>query len=108
LEGKGEQILNVLYNKLIAFPLYGNLVYEKQLVVFDKVESTLRKVVFSTNIAETSVTIPGIKFVIDSGLVKEKTFNELKTVRCSQTSLIQRRGRAGRDIRGGVVFRLFS
>jgi len=64
-------------------------------------------VVIATNIAETSVTISGIRFVIDSGLVKEKVKKTLVTKKCSKISCMQRRGRAGRDIEGGVVLRLF-
>lgn len=93
--------------KLKIFPLYSNLVYEKQLQVFEPLSKEFRKVVVATNIAETSVTISGIRFVVDSGLVKEKLNKTLVTKKCSKISCMQRRGRAGRDIEDGVVLRLF-
>lgn len=93
--------------KLKVFPLYSNLVYEKQLSVFEPLKEGFRKVVIATNIAETSVTISGIRFVIDSGLVKEKVNKSLVTKKCSKISCMQRRGRAGRDVENGVVLRLF-
>ena len=69
-----------------------------------------RKVILSTNIAETSVTIEDVVYCIDSGKVKEKSYDAisnvsmLKMVWISQTSAIQRKGRAGRT-RPGSIFR---
>ena len=66
-----------------------------------------------TNIAETSITIPGIKYVIDCGYVKKKIFDPikkmdiLKVIPISQSSALQRAGRAGR-ICEGVCYRLYS
>jgi HrpA-like RNA helicase len=70
-------------------------------------------IVFSTNVAETSITIPGIKLVIDSGYCKEAYFNlekkvnilELKMI--SKSSANQRAGRAGR-IENGICVRLYA
>lgn len=93
--------------KLKVFPLYSNLVYEKQMQVFEPLGKGYRKIVVATNIAETSVTISGIRFVVDSGLVKEKVNKSLVTKKCSKISCMQRRGRAGRDVDNGVVIRLF-
>ncbi|XP_071321926.1 3'-5' RNA helicase YTHDC2 isoform X2 [Trachinotus anak] len=73
----------------------------------------VRKIILSTNIAETSITINDVVFVIDSGKVKEKSFDTLshvsmlKTVWISKASALQRKGRAGR-CRPGVCFHLFS
>ncbi|XP_034402370.1 3'-5' RNA helicase YTHDC2 isoform X1 [Cyclopterus lumpus] len=73
----------------------------------------IRKIILSTNIAETSITINDVIFVIDSGKVKEKSFDTLshvsmlKTVWISKASALQRKGRAGR-CRPGICFRLFS
>ncbi|XP_029300796.1 3'-5' RNA helicase YTHDC2 isoform X2 [Cottoperca gobio] len=73
----------------------------------------IRKIILSTNIAETSITINDVIFVIDSGKVKEKSFDTLshvsmlKKVWISKASALQRKGRAGR-CRPGVCFHLFS
>ena len=61
-----------------------------------------RKVIFATNYAETSITIKGVKYVIDTGMAKELIFDNNKNLSCFQTNLIskssanQRAGRAGR------------
>ncbi|KAI1712890.1 helicase associated domain (HA2) domain-containing protein [Ditylenchus destructor] len=99
-------------DKLIVLPLYSGLPPREQLRVFDSTTYQTRKVVICTNIAETSVTIPGISFVIDCGFVKIRAFNEksdletLMVVSCSKSSADQRAGRAGR-IRPGKCFRLY-
>ena len=59
----------------LLLPLYANLPAHEQNKVFLKAQSEdCRKVILSTNIAETSVTIPGVRYVVDSGLVKQKAF----------------------------------
>ena len=64
-----------------------------------------RKVIFATNIAETSITIPNIKYVVDTGMVKQKNLNSstgmetLKSCRISKAQACQRAGRAGRESR---------
>ncbi|XP_065062632.1 uncharacterized protein LOC135689367 [Rhopilema esculentum] len=96
-----------------VLPLHGKLQPDEQMRVFETVKDGSRKIVFSTNVAETSVTIPGIKFVIDTGRVKEKMFDakrgnsylEVKMV--SKSSAIQRMGRAGRT-GPGICIRLYS
>ncbi len=60
---------------LMALPLYAGLTTEQQMYVFDKAPPNTRKVVFSTNIAEASVTIDGIVYVVDCGFVKLRAYN---------------------------------
>ncbi|XP_074662354.1 ATP-dependent RNA helicase DHX33-like [Tubulanus polymorphus] len=99
--------------QLIAQPLYAALPSAQQLQVFKTTPKNARKVIVSTNIAETSVTIPGIKFVIDSGVLKAKTFNPkssldmLKVQKISQAQAWQRTGRAGRES-DGTCYRLYT
>lgn len=94
------------------FPLYAALSPLQQLKVFAKYPRGHRKVVVATNIAETSVTISGVKYVIDSGLRKIKVWRHqlgistLLTTPISQSSAKQRAGRAGRES-PGKVFRLY-
>jgi len=99
--------------KLLALPIYSGLDTEDQMKVFEKLPSNTRKVVVATNIAEASITIDGIKFVIDCGFVKIKAYNpntgmeNLMIVPCSKASIQQRSGRAGRT-NAGKVYRLFT
>jgi len=99
--------------KLHIVPLYGRLGKEEQEKVFDKTPFGKTKVVISTNIAETSVTIDGITTVIDSGLSKMNFYNprtftsSLVESPVSQASCNQRKGRAGRT-QAGDCYRLYS
>ncbi|EIN07584.1 P-loop containing nucleoside triphosphate hydrolase protein [Punctularia strigosozonata HHB-11173 SS5] len=99
--------------KLVPLALHAGLTTEEQLRVFEPTERGTRKVIVSTNIAEASVTIDGIKFVIDSGFVKIRTYNPttslstLATVPTSVASATQRAGRAGRTS-AGVCYRLYT
>lgn len=99
--------------KLHVIPLYSRLGKDEQERVFDKAPLFKTKVVISTNIAETSVTIDGITSVIDSGLSKlnyynPKTFtSSLIETPISKASCNQRKGRAGRT-RPGSCYRLYS
>lgn len=92
-------------------PLYGSLPKEDQDRVFDS--SPRRKVILATSIAETSLTIPGITCVIDSGLMRVPRFSPatgmsgLVTLPLSRDRAEQRRGRAGR-VRAGVCYRLWD
>ncbi len=92
-------------------PLYGRLSSGDQQRVFQT--SQRRKVVVATNIAETSLTIPGIRFVIDAGLARISHYNPRTRTRrlpvepVSQSSANQRKGRAGR-VQAGVCIRLYS
>lgn len=100
-------------SKLHLLPLYGRLSKEEQERVFDPAPEGKHKVVISTNIAETSVTIDGITTVIDSGLAKMNYYNprtftsSLIEGPISRASCNQRRGRAGRT-RPGMCYRLYS
>lgn len=101
------------HSKIHIVPLYGRLPKEEQEKVFDNAPFGKKKVVISTNIAETSVTINGITTVIDSGLAKlnfynPKTFTS-SLIECpvSRASCNQRRGRAGRTC-PGTCYRLYS
>ncbi|XP_059479514.1 probable ATP-dependent RNA helicase DHX34 [Neocloeon triangulifer] len=97
----------------IILPLHSTLSISDQDKVFDYPPDGVRKCIVSTNIAETSVTIDGIRFVVDSGKVKEMSYDatckmqRLKEFWVSQASAEQRKGRAGRT-GPGVCFRLFS
>lgn len=99
--------------KLFIIPLYGRLSREEQERVFLKTPSGKIKVVVATNIAETSITIDGIKTVIDPGLAKinfysPRTFTEsLIESPVSRASSNQRKGRSGRT-GPGTCYRLFS
>jgi len=101
------------HSKIHIVPLYGRLAKEEQEHVFDSAPFGKKKVVISTNIAETSVTINGITTVIDSGLAKlnyysPKTFtSSLIETPVSKASCNQRRGRAGRTC-PGTCYRLYS
>ena len=98
--------------KLYLIPLYGRLAKEEQERVFDTAPFGKKKVVVSTNIAETSVTIDGITTVIDTGLAKLNFYNprtytaSLIESAVSKASCNQRKGRAGRT-QAGVCYRLY-
>ncbi|KDP40932.1 hypothetical protein JCGZ_24931 [Jatropha curcas] len=96
----------------ITLALHGKLSHEEQCRVFQNYPGK-RKVIFATNLAETSLTIPGVKYVVDSGKVKESRFeptsgmNLLRVSKISQSSANQRAGRAGRT-EPGKCYRLYS
>lgn len=105
--------LEAKYGPLQPMPLYAGLTTEEQMYVFDSTPKGTRKVVFSTNIAEASVTIDGIVFVVDSGYVKLRAYNpktgieSLTATPISKASAAQRAGRAGRT-KPGKCFRLYT
>lgn len=102
---------NQFRRDLVFMPLYSGLSPDDQRNVFRKVPG--RKVVVATNIAETSLTINGVRYVIDTGFAKVKSFNprnnieSLQLKKISQSSANQRAGRAGR-VGPGVCIRLYS
>lgn len=106
-----ERLSEAVSDKSHVLPLYGSLPKEAQDRVFEK--SAERKVILSTSIAETSVTLEGITCVIDSGLMRVPKFNAstgmsgLVTLPLSLDRAEQRRGRAGR-VREGTCYRLWN
>uniref|UniRef100_A0A8D0SIZ9 RNA helicase n=1 Tax=Sus scrofa TaxID=9823 RepID=A0A8D0SIZ9_PIG len=98
---------------MLVLPLYASLPYAQQLRVFQGAPKGCRKVIIATNIAETSITITGIKYVVDTGMVKAKKYNPdsglevLAVQRVSKTQAWQRTGRAGRED-SGVCYRLYT
>lgn len=105
--------LSAVKRRLHIIPLYGRLSKEEQHRVFEKTPLGKTKVVVSTNIAETSVTIDGITMVIDSGLFKMNLYNPMTFTSSlvergiSKASSNQRKGRAGRT-QPGSCYRLYS
>ena len=99
--------------KLHVVPMYAALPPDKQLLAFEPVPKGDRKVVLSTNIAETSITIPGIRYVVDPGFVKSRSYNPglgadlLQVLPISKAQAWQRTGRAGRE-GPGKCYRLFT
>lgn len=99
--------------KYILVPLHSTLTSEEQALVFKRAPTGKRKIVLSTNIAETSVTIDDCVFVIDCGQMKEKKFDSnrnmesLDVVWVSRANAMQRKGRAGR-VMPGVCIHLFT
>lgn len=98
--------------KILTVPIYSALPSEQQMNVFKPSPAGSRKVVLATNIAETSVTIPGIKYVVDPGLVKARSYNPITGMESliitptSKAQALQRSGRAGRE-GPGKCFRLY-
>lgn len=98
---------------LIIAPIYANLPSEMQSKIFEPTPEGARKVVLATNIAETSITIDGVVYVIDPGFVKQNNYNpktgmsSLVVEPISRASANQRAGRAGR-VGPGKAFRLYT
>ncbi|MCQ2002246.1 ATP-dependent helicase HrpB [Rhizobium sp. NRK18] len=96
----------------LVMPLYGNLEQKDQDAAIRPAPAGTRKIVLATSIAETSITIDGVRVVIDSGLQRQPVFEpatgitRLETVRVSKASADQRAGRAGRT-EPGVAIRLW-
>ncbi len=100
--------------KVKVFPLFGQLSMEAQHEAFQPIKGgATRKIVLATNIAETSVTVPGVRYVVDCGKSKVKQFRSrlgmesLLAKPISKSSAIQRAGRAGRE-GPGKCFRLYT
>ncbi|XP_019623182.1 PREDICTED: putative ATP-dependent RNA helicase DHX57 isoform X1 [Branchiostoma belcheri] len=99
--------------KFNIIPLHSSLSSEDQQKVFYKPKEGTTKIVLSTNIAETSITIDDVVFVIDAGRMKEKRYDHTKGMESlevtwvSKANALQRKGRAGR-VASGVCFHLFT
>ncbi|CAF4950088.1 unnamed protein product [Rotaria sp. Silwood1] len=112
-QGEIEKALKIFKSKLpddcIALSLYGSQSPEEQEKVINFNEKGKRMVVFCTNVAETSLTIPNARLVIDSGWAKEARYDVqrrltvIETVRISRSSADQRKGRAGRTASGHCI-----
>lgn len=109
---------NSLFNnrrshRCVIHPLHSSLSSEEQQAVFVKPPMGVTKIIISTNIAETSITIDDVVYVIDSGKMKEKRYDagkgmeSLEDTFVSQANALQRKGRAGR-VASGVCFHLFT
>lgn len=98
---------------LLLLPMYSQLPADLQAKIFESADNQMRKCIVSTNIAETSLTVDGIKYVVDSGYAKLKVYNPkigmdaLQVVPESQANANQRAGRAGRT-GPGYCYRLFT
>jgi ATP-dependent RNA helicase DHX8/PRP22 len=98
---------------MLVCPLYASLPTSMQSQAFDPAPPGTRKIILATNIAETSITLPGIRYVIDTGLVKVRGYQSrvgietLNISPISQANANQRMGRAGREA-PGHCFRLYT
>ncbi|KAJ8013856.1 hypothetical protein DPEC_G00034150, partial [Dallia pectoralis] len=99
--------------RCVVYPLHSSLSNEEQQAVFIRPPEGVTKIIISTNIAETSVTIDDVVYVVDSGKMKEKSYDASKSMESleeswvSRANALQRRGRAGR-VASGVCFHLFT
>lgn len=98
---------------VVVLPLFSTLPPDQQKRIYDPAPPNARKIIVSTNIAETSITVDGIVYVIDTGLCKQKFFNPRTSMEClavvpiSRASAEQRKGRAGRT-QAGQCLRLYT
>jgi ATP-dependent helicase HrpB len=108
-----ERLSDGLPSDVILAPLYGALDPREQDAAIRPAPPGRRKVVLATSIAETSLTIEGVRLVVDSGLARRPVYDpgsglsRLKTIRVSRAAADQRRGRAGRTA-PGICFRLWD
>lgn len=107
------QTLEEILDHVRILPLYGALQAHQQARIFEPVAPGIRKIIIATNIAETSLTVDGIRFVVDAGFVKQKVYDPIRSIESlvvvpiSKVSAQQRAGRAGRTS-SGKCFRLYS
>ena len=111
-----NSLIEMLYCALtdvLLLPLHSSMSYHDQKKIFEKPPDSVRKIVIATNIAESSVTINDIVYVVDCGKAKMKSFDSERNVASlqvewiSQANAKQRMGRAGR-LRRGEVFKLYT
>lgn len=101
------------FPRLVVYPMYAAMSQNSQMDAFVPAPPNTRKVILATNIAETSITIPGIKYVIDCGKAKIRTYDPvtgietLKVSWISKAQTLQRVGRAGR-LEDGICYRTYS
>ena len=94
-------------------PLFARLSYAEQERVFKPGGSSVRRIVLATNVAETSLTVPGIRYVIDTGLARLNRYSyrnkveQLQVEKISRASANQRAGRCGR-VMSGICIRLYA
>jgi ATP-dependent helicase HrpA len=106
-----RRLKHIVGNNSVLLPLHSRLHVAQQQLIFRKFKQ--RKIVIATNIAETSITVPGIRFVIDSGLVRMHRYepsaqlSRMPIERISKASADQRAGRCGR-VQEGICIRLYS
>ncbi|KAM4771333.1 putative ATP-dependent RNA helicase DHX57 [Rhinophrynus dorsalis] len=99
--------------RCVIYPLHSSLSSEEQQAVFLRPPQGVTKIIISTNIAETSITIDDVVYVIDSGKMREKRYDPGKSMESledtwvSRANALQRKGRAGR-VASGVCFHLFT
>ncbi|MFT5483632.1 MAG: ATP-dependent helicase HrpA [Halieaceae bacterium] len=107
------QIRQHNFRDMEVLPLYARLSNDEQNRVFDTKGQRGRRVVLATNVAETSLTVPGIRYVIDPGLARISRYSyrtkvqRLPVEAISQASANQRQGRCGR-VRDGICYRLYA
>ncbi|OAF64760.1 G4-resolvase 1 [Intoshia linei] len=113
LNKESDSIKDICKMNIRILPLHGGLSRNQQQRVFQYCNRETRKIIVSTNIAETSLTITDVKYVIDSGFEKLRVYNvksnieSLYIMPISKSSAIQRAGRAGR-LTDGEVYRLYT
>lgn len=112
IEKTREELEKIQLENLIVLPIYGEMPMTDQKKIFDQYPGK-RKVVIATNIAETSITVEGIVYVVDGGFVKQSNFHpengikSLDVTSHSQAGCNQRAGRAGR-VRPGICYRMYT
>ncbi|KAK4778731.1 hypothetical protein SAY86_006259 [Trapa natans] len=99
-------------SKVLLLACHGSMASSEQRLIFDKPEDGVRKIVLATNMAETSITINDVVFVVDCGKAKETSYDALNNTPCllpswiSKAAARQRRGRAGR-VQSGECYHLY-
>ncbi|XP_019259324.1 PREDICTED: DExH-box ATP-dependent RNA helicase DExH3 isoform X3 [Nicotiana attenuata] len=99
-------------NRVLLLTCHGSMATSEQKLIFEKAPQNVRKIVLATNMAEASITINDVVFVVDCGKAKETTYDALNNTPCllpswiSQASARQRRGRAGR-VQPGECYHLY-
>ncbi len=110
---KVREMLETSLPRYKIYPLYGELSRDEQMLAISPDPGGLRKVILATSIAETSITIEGVRVVVDSGLSRSPRFDprsgltKLETIKVTLDSAEQRKGRAGR-LGEGVCYRFWS